>query len=119
MEESGGIKLSEPIVYIDMLALNRSARLIITDSGGLQEEATILGVPCVTLRNNTERPITVEVGCNQVVGNQPSGIRCAISSALNGNGREIRIPELWDGRAAERIVKVLTRLYSQQRRSRG
>ena len=119
LEESGGIKLSEPIGYIDMLTLNRRARMIITDSGGLQEEATILRVPCITLRSNTERPITVEVGCNQVVGNQPSGIRCAISSALNGNGREIRIPELWDGRAAERIVKVLTRLYSQQRRSRG
>ena len=112
LEGSGGIRLSEPIGYIDMLALNRRARLIITDSGGLQEEATILRVPCITLRSNTERPITVEAGCNQVVGNQPSGIRCAITSVLNGNGREIRTPEFWDGRAAERIVSVLTRLYS-------
>ena len=116
LEASGGIRLSEPIGYIDMLALNRRARLIITDSGGLQEEATILRVPCVTLRNNTERPITVEVGCNQVVGNQPSGIQCAISSALNGNGREIRTPEFWDDRAAERIVDILKQFLNKKER---
>ena len=95
-----------------MLALNRFARLIITDSGGLQEEATVLGIPCITLRPNTERPITVEVGCNQVVGNQPDRIRSAILSVLKNNGSQIRIPALWDGKAAVRIVQILLRLYS-------
>ena len=87
--------------------------MIITDSGGLQEEATVLRVPCVTLRQNTERPATVEAGANQVVGNHPDKIQAAISSVLNGNGQKIHIPELWDGKSAERIIDVLMRLYSQ------
>jgi len=111
IEGSKGLKLTDPIGYLDMLTLNRSARLIITDSGGLQEEATVLGVPCITLRNNTERPVTVEAGANQVVGNHPGRIRSAITSILSGNGHNIRIPELWDGKAAERIVEVLMRPY--------
>ena len=110
--QSRGLRLTPPLGYLDMLALNRFARLIITDSGGLQEEATVLGVPCITLRPNTERPITVEVGCNQVVGNQPDRIRSAILSVLNTNGCQIHIPELWDGRAAVRIVQVLLRFCS-------
>jgi len=110
LNEANGLKLIDPLGYLDMLALNRSARLILTDSGGLQEEATVLGVPCVTLRDNTERPITVEAGANRLAGNDPDRIRSAFSSALNGNGRKIRIPELWDGKAAERIVDVLSRL---------
>jgi UDP-N-acetylglucosamine 2-epimerase (non-hydrolysing) len=112
VESSRGVKLTEPIGYLDMLALNRWARMIITDSGGLQEEATVLGVPCITLRQNTERPVTVEAGANRVVGNHPAGIRSAIFSVLNGNGDKIRIPELWDGKAAVRIVDVLMRLYA-------
>lgn len=111
IDNCGSLKLTDPIGYLDMLALNRRARMIITDSGGLQEEATILRVPCITLRNNTERPVTVQAGCNQVVGNQPTGIRSAISSVLSGNGREIRTPELWDGHAAERITNALMRSY--------
>jgi UDP-N-acetylglucosamine 2-epimerase (non-hydrolysing) len=102
-----GFKLTDPLGYLDMLALNRRARLILTDSGGLQEEATVLGVPCITLRDNTERPITVDCGCNQVVGNQPSRIRSAVFSLLSTNGNHISIPELWDGKAAARIVDVL------------
>lgn len=104
---SRGLILTDPIGYLDMLTLNRRARMIITDSGGLQEEATILRVPCITLRENTERPITVEVGCNRVVGNHPAGIRSAISSILSRNGQEVGTPELWDGHASERIVNVL------------
>lgn len=111
VESSRGVKLTEPIGYLDMLALNRRSRMIITDSGGLQEEATVLGVPCVTLRQTTERPVTVEAGANRVVGNHPAGIRSAIFSVLNGNGSKIRIPELWDGKAAVRIVDVLMRLH--------
>ena len=106
-KNGNGVKLTDPIGYLDMLTLNRSARIIITDSGGLQEEATVLGVPCITLRNNTERPVTVDVGGNQVVGNRPAGIQSAIASVLNGKGHKFRIPELWDGKAAERIVDVL------------
>lgn len=101
------IKLSPPLGYLDMLALNRKARLILTDSGGLQEEATILRVPCVTLRDNTERPVTIECGANRLAGNSPSRIREAVASALNHNGREIAVPEGWDGRAAERAVEII------------
>jgi UDP-N-acetylglucosamine 2-epimerase (non-hydrolysing) len=107
VERCAGIKLHGPVGYLDMLALNRRARLIITDSGGLQEEATILRVPCVTLRDNTERPVTIESGCNQLAGNEPARMRAAINSVLDGKGREICPPELWDGRAAERIVDTL------------
>ena len=112
-ESNQGLILTDPIGYIDMLTLNRRARMIITDSGGLQEEATFLGVPCITLRHNTERPVTIEAGANQVVGNQPAAIRSAICSILNKKRSEIRIPELWDGSASVRIVDVLMRLYSQ------
>jgi len=104
-----GMKLTGPVGYLDMLALNRGARLIITDSGGLQEEATILRVPCITLRNNTERPVTIESGCNRLAGNESSQIRAAIHSVLDAK-REIHTPELWDGKAAARIVEVLLRL---------
>jgi UDP-N-acetylglucosamine 2-epimerase (non-hydrolysing) len=110
IESNWGLKLTKPIGYLDMLTLNRHARVIITDSGGLQEEATVLGVPCITLRQNTERPITVEAGANRVVGNHPIGIRSAVSAVLSGNECKIRIPELWDGKASVRIVEVLMRL---------
>lgn len=107
LERNGSFRLIPPMGYLDMLTLNRRARMIITDSGGLQEEATVLRVPCITIRQNTERPVTVEAGCNQVVGNQPAGVRSGIGSILNGKERTIRIPELWDGRAAQRIVDTL------------
>jgi UDP-N-acetylglucosamine 2-epimerase (non-hydrolysing) len=85
--------------------------MIITDSGGLQEEATVLRVPCITIRQNTERPVTVEAGCNQVVGNKPAGVRSGIKSIMNRKERTIRIPELWDGKAAFRIVDKLMAFY--------
>jgi UDP-N-acetylglucosamine 2-epimerase (non-hydrolysing) len=112
LEKCPGLKLAPPIGYLDMLALNRSARLILTDSGGLQEEATILRVPCVTLRENTERPVTIECGCNQLVGNDPSRIRKAVYSVLDSAKTDIRTPDLWDGHAAERIVDAITRFYA-------
>jgi UDP-N-acetylglucosamine 2-epimerase (non-hydrolysing) len=113
IDSTPSFKLIDPLGYLDMLTLTRRARMILTDSGGLQEEATVLGVPCVTLRPNTERPVTVEVGANRLAGNQPEGIRTAIQSVLDGNGPNIRIPELWDGKTAVRIVDVLLHLYAQ------
>jgi UDP-N-acetylglucosamine 2-epimerase (non-hydrolysing) len=109
IERAPGLKVAPPLGYLDMLALSRSSRLILTDSGGLQEEATVLRVPCITLRQNTERPVTVQCGCNQLAGNEPARIRSAIYAVLDGPAREICMPELWDGRAAERIVDVLIR----------
>jgi UDP-N-acetylglucosamine 2-epimerase (non-hydrolysing) len=107
---SYGLKMTDPIGYREMLTLNRWARMILTDSGGLQEEATILGVPCITLRQNTERPVTIEVGANRVAGNHPATIRSAVYAVLKGDGPIIRIPELWDGKTAARIVDILIRL---------
>lgn len=99
--------LTEPIGYIDFLALTKNAELIITDSGGIQEESTYLGVQCITVRNNTERPITVEVGTNQLVGTELSKVQEAAFKILSGQPKNGKIPELWDGKTAERIVEVL------------
>ena len=107
IECQSNLRLTEPLGYLDMLTLNRHARLILTDSGGLQEEATVLGVPCITLRDNTERPITVEAGGNQLVGNHPKAIYSAVQDVLDGSQRSVRVPELWDGQAAIRIVDIL------------
>jgi len=85
----------------------RCARLVLTDSGGIQEETTILGVPCLTLRENTERPVTVMQGTNTVVGSDPKRIVTEALMILNGKGKAGRVPELWDGQAANRIVSVL------------
>jgi UDP-N-acetylglucosamine 2-epimerase (non-hydrolysing) len=109
VDRSRGLRLTDPLRYLDMLTLNGSARVILTDSGGLQEEATVLGVPCITLRENTERPITVEAGTNRVVGNHPARIRNAVRSVLNGNGQQFAVPDFWDGKASKRIIDVLLR----------
>ncbi len=103
-----GLRLIEPAGYLDFLKLMSSARLVMTDSGGIQEETTILQVPCLTLRENTERPITVEVGSNQVVGTDPQRILQAYRLAAGGQWRKPQIPPLWDGQAAARIVKILS-----------
>ena len=96
-----------PLGYLEMLGLMRDAKLVLTDSGGIQEETTALGVPCVTLRENTERPITVEEGTNTVVGSDPARIVAVVDGILAGGGKRGRRPELWDGKAAERIAAVL------------
>jgi UDP-N-acetylglucosamine 2-epimerase (non-hydrolysing) len=97
--------VTDPLGYIDFLSLTSHARLILTDSGGLQEESTALGVPCLTLRENTERPITVTDGTNRIVGVDPLRIVAGYRAALN-DGEVPRIPPLWDGRAAERIKVI-------------
>jgi len=109
LEAAPALKLVEPLGYLDFLCLTAQARLILTDSGGLQEESTALGVPCLTLRENTERPITVEVGTNLVVGTDPERIRTEALKVLDGQGKRGRIPEKWDGKSAERIADVYAR----------
>src|SRR6266851_1333572 len=99
--------LLEPLGYLEVLSLTASARMILTDSGGLQEEAVVLGIPCVTLRDNTERPVTIEVGSNRLVGNDPDLIAQVVNELLSNGHRQIRTPDKWDGRAAERIVRTL------------
>jgi UDP-N-acetylglucosamine 2-epimerase (non-hydrolysing) len=102
-----GLKLTEPLGYLDFLKLLSHARLVLTDSGGIQEETTVLGVPCLTLRNNTERPITVEQGTNKLVGLDPGRIVAEALAALATPPAGRRVPDLWDGRAAARVVDVL------------
>ena len=105
------IKLVEPLGYLDFLNLYSTARLVLTDSGGIQEETTALGIPCLTLRENTERPITVEMGTNVVVGTDTQKITSEAAAILNGAGaKPIRQPPLWDGHTADRIVDVLSNL---------
>ena len=101
------IQLIEPLGYLDFLRLYSGARLVLTDSGGIQEETTALGIPCLTLRENTERPITVTMGTNQIVGTDTAKIIAAAHEALNGSGKTGRIPPLWDGHTADRILDAL------------
>ncbi len=98
---------TDPIGYIDFLALSKNAELVITDSGGIQEETTFMGVQCLTVRNNTERPVTVTLGTNQKIGTDLSKVEIAATTILNGKIKKGSIPELWDGNTAERIVEIL------------
>jgi UDP-N-acetylglucosamine 2-epimerase (non-hydrolysing) len=101
-----GLTLSEPLGYLDFLQLYSNSRLVLTDSGGIQEETTALGIPCLTLRHNTERPVTVSEGTNRIVGNDPEIIRREAFAALDNPPRG-RVPELWDGHASARIVDAI------------
>jgi UDP-N-acetylglucosamine 2-epimerase (non-hydrolysing) len=102
----------DPLGYLDIVALESQARLVLTDSGGVQEETTVLGVPCLTLRDTTERPITVLEGTNMVVGQRPDVIARAGSRVLE-NSPSPRRPELWDGRASERVADALLQAVPQ------
>jgi UDP-N-acetylglucosamine 2-epimerase (non-hydrolysing) len=106
-KDGAGIVPLEPLGYLDFLALNDRARIVLTDSGGVQEETTVLGVPCLTLRENTERPATVEHGSNQVVGVDSKRILAAAQSIIRQPARQFQRPPLWDGNAAPRIVQIL------------
>jgi UDP-N-acetylglucosamine 2-epimerase (non-hydrolysing) len=104
---SKGIMYLDPLNYLDFIALVSRARLVLTDSGGIQEETTFLGIPCLTLRNTTERPVTVTHGTNRVIGADPSGIVDEALWTLDNPPRPNGSPPLWDGRASERIVSIL------------
>jgi len=105
---NSNIRLIEPLGYLDFMNLYSGAKLVLTDSGGLQEETTALGIPCLTLRENTERPITIELGTNQLVGTNPEKIKQAAFEILENPAKtDAKIPPLWDGHAAERICDAL------------
>jgi UDP-N-acetylglucosamine 2-epimerase (non-hydrolysing) len=102
-----GFILCDPIGYLDFMKLMRNARLLLTDSGGIQEETTYLGIPCLTMRENTERPVTIEVGTNILVGSDTKRIINESLKIIQNKPKSGRIPELWDGHAAQRIVKII------------
>ena len=99
--------ITEPIGYLEFLRLNKTAKLVLTDSGGLQEETTYLSIPCLTIRENTERPVTIDIGTNVLTGSNPDSILAEYEKIMNGNFKRGRIPYLWDGHTAERIVEKL------------
>jgi len=107
VKSNSSLKLTDPVGYLDFMNLMQNAKLLLTDSGGIQEETTYLGIPCITMRENTERPITVDIGTNIIVGSDTKRIVSETEKILNGNGKKGKIPELWDGKAAERIVRII------------
>ena len=104
---NSGVQMVEPQGYLDFLCLMKNARMVVTDSGGIQEETTALGIPCVTVRDNTERPVTTEIGTNLLAGTRRETIRAAIQRQLAFRG-SCAVPEKWDGRAGARIVQILS-----------
>jgi UDP-N-acetylglucosamine 2-epimerase (non-hydrolysing) len=115
VRSSSGVRMIAPLGYLQFLHLQSEATLVITDSGGIQEETTALGVPCLTVRDNTERPITVTEGTNTLVGLNPHRLREEVRKILSGKGKKGRVPILWDGRCAARIVTVLSERYGHRR----
>jgi len=116
VSESGlkerGLLLSEPLGYLDFLQLQDAAKVVITDSGGVQEETTALGVPCLTVRDNTERPITISEGTNKLVGSNPDVLPGEVDEILAGHSKRGRIPALWDGQAGLRAAEAIRRFLS-------
>jgi UDP-N-acetylglucosamine 2-epimerase (non-hydrolysing) len=102
-----GVTMVDPIGYMDMLYAVKGAAMVLTDSGGLQEETTVLGIPCITIRENTERPVTVEIGTNYLVGTRPDVILSAAQDILDGRAKKGSVPMHWDGKAAARISKII------------
>jgi UDP-N-acetylglucosamine 2-epimerase (non-hydrolysing) len=100
----------EPLGYLEFNYLVENAKAVITDSGGITEETTVMGIPCMTLRNNTERPETVRIGTNELIGTDPKAIKPAMDKLFAGNWKNGTIPEMWDGKTADRIVSILTKI---------
>jgi UDP-N-acetylglucosamine 2-epimerase (non-hydrolysing) len=109
---SASLKVIEPLGYLEFLALQKHAKVVITDSGGVQEETTFLGTPCLTLRENTERPITVTMGTNVLIGNDLQGLERRFHEAVNRSPEQKGHPPLWDGNASDRIAEILTEVVS-------
>jgi UDP-N-acetylglucosamine 2-epimerase (non-hydrolysing) len=107
MTMDGPVRFTDPLGYLDMLALTKRAKFAVTDSGGVQEETTVLGVPCLTIREQTERPVTVDVGTSEVLGRDREAILSAVDRVLRGEWKRGAIPEGWDGNAASRIADIL------------
>jgi UDP-N-acetylglucosamine 2-epimerase (non-hydrolysing) len=112
-----GIIFTEPLGYLDFLCLMKHAELVVTDSGGIQEETTCLGIPCVTVRNNTERPVTVEKGTNIIAGTDRKRIKDAVRRQITRKPAPPHLPEMWDGQAATRIVATLLRVHASDEKS--
>jgi UDP-N-acetylglucosamine 2-epimerase (non-hydrolysing) len=102
------VRLCEPLGYVDFLTLTSRAKLVLTDSGGVQEETTFLGIPCLTARSNTERPVTISQGTNRLVASTRPAILQGVQASLNKSAPGYQPPELWDGHAAQRIVQCMT-----------
>jgi UDP-N-acetylglucosamine 2-epimerase (non-hydrolysing) len=115
----GRLRLIEPVGYVDFLALQRHAAVVITDSGGMQEETTFLSVPCLTLRENTERPITVEQGSNVLIGRDLNRLRAEVARIAREGGSRGQVPPLWDGKASERIAAVIADRFADANGRRG
>ena len=111
IKTNGRLQLTEPIGYLDFLCLQQRAKLVITDSGGIQEETTFLGVPCLTVRENTERPVTVSIGTNILVGQDMMRLQTEVAGILAGGAKRGAVPPLWDGKASERIAAIIVNRY--------
>lgn len=112
------LQLLEPQGYLDFMQLMKNAKALLTDSGGIQEETTYLGIPCITMRENTERPITAEMGSNVIAGRNVDYIRKLLDKILVDEWKECRVPPLWDGHAAERIVEIIKKYNSTKMQGR-
>lgn len=106
-QDSPGIRIVEPLGYLDFLAAQANASFVITDSGGIQEETTYLGIPCLTVRENTERPVTVNLGTNTLIGRDMERLRNCVMDILDGHGKSGVVPQFWDGKASERIADIV------------
>jgi UDP-N-acetylglucosamine 2-epimerase (non-hydrolysing) len=110
LPDDNQLRLIQPVGYLEFLALQKRASVVITDSGGIQEETTYLGIPCITVRKNTERPITITMGTNVLVGQDMQRLRNEVSNALSSRNHKAQIPPLWDGKASERIADIVAAL---------
>jgi UDP-N-acetylglucosamine 2-epimerase (non-hydrolysing) len=112
--EINNIKLVDPMGYLEFNYLVKHAKGVITDSGGITEETTVMGIPCMTLRTTTERPETCRIGTNELLGTEPAALKNALNKLFQGDWKKGSIPPLWDGKASERIVEVLHKLFNDQ-----